>query len=143
VYLSAEELFYIRLNGRICTKKNLSVPPSGRHISIRWNGSKNYMFSLVTPQPPPDRVRTRLQCATTHYEHETYQKRGLDCQKVAQVRIRWHFRSPFEKISMLGPNKKAIKNATQNADCNQHFTNQFLFTFPDAATPPPALSSRT
>jgi hypothetical protein len=38
-------LFYIRLNGRICTKKKLSVPPSGRLISIRWNGSKNYVGS--------------------------------------------------------------------------------------------------
>jgi hypothetical protein len=35
-------LLYIRLNGRICTKKKLSVPPSGQLISIRWNGSKNY-----------------------------------------------------------------------------------------------------
>jgi hypothetical protein len=42
VYLSTEELFYIRLNGRICTKKKLPVPPSGRLISIRWNGSNNY-----------------------------------------------------------------------------------------------------
>jgi hypothetical protein len=40
----AEELFYIRLNGRICTKKKLSVPPSGRLISIRWNGSQLFSF---------------------------------------------------------------------------------------------------
>jgi hypothetical protein len=38
-------LFHIRLNGRICTKIKLSVPPTGRLISIRWNGSKNYDFN--------------------------------------------------------------------------------------------------
>jgi hypothetical protein len=47
VYLLAEELFYIRLNGRICTKKKWSVPPSGRLISIRWNGSKNYVANVT------------------------------------------------------------------------------------------------
>jgi hypothetical protein len=49
VLVYKEKHFYGLLfgNGGICTKNNLSAPPTGRLISIRRNGAKKYSFLIA------------------------------------------------------------------------------------------------